>query len=514
MDSLRHRVYIRLSVSEGSRTRVESFRVDGASVYSNTCLAGFVRSTGIGNPLIIGRLEEDRKAILSRCAEDGYLEAQVEYGISLNTDSLSAAVTFHVSEGELICAGNVRVEGTEKVKNRVVERECAFKTGDTLTRKNIRATVNRLYKTGLFNIATMRFDSTGDSTGLPGVRPITLLVEEKDFFSFEMGGGYHSYEKLRGKGEIGYSNLFGFGHKISLTGNMSFIIRKVELGFTMPWFVGLPVNLDLSGSYRWQNEPDIYEGLFGEVKTGFSGWLGQASQYYIHHRFEDVTLKSSVDELLLSDTIPVKNTNSISTGLSYDIRNDILDPSKGIYATIDAEVAGLAGRRSNQFIKVQGGLRGYWSFGTPLVFASALRIGLADPFGSDSAIAVQERFFSGGSTTLRGFAEKEAGPHTVDGLPTGGNAYLTFNILDLRFPVYRAVSGAVFFDAGNLWYSNSGTMGGTAALIDFNDIRYNVGAGLRVKLPFGIVRFDAALKIDRKQDEPAGAFQIDMGQMF
>ena len=77
------------------------------------------------------------------------------------------------------------------------------------------------------------------------------------------------------------------------------------------------------------------------------------------------------------------------------------------------------------------------------------------------------------------------------------------------------LSGAVFVDAGNLWYDNTtATLSDAAALIRPSDFRYNVGAGIRLKLPIGIVRLDGGFNLDPRSGESVGAIHVDMGQAF
>jgi outer membrane protein assembly complex protein YaeT len=512
---LRTKAFIFIGVNEGPRTRVNAIDIAGAQAFENRYLRRYIQSTRTDRPLIIPLIEQDRRAIQNRLGDDGYLEAKVEYEIALDSDSLLADVVFRITENEIIQVSDIEIQGTEKVRQRVVRRECAFDAGDTLGRKKMRATVDRLYKTGLFNLAAVRLSEPGDSGSdkATGLRTATVIVEEKDFFGFEIGAGFHTYEMVRGTGQISYGNLFGLGHSVRLHGKMSFVVRKAELGLTIPWIVSLPVNLDASASYRYQREPS-YEGTFGETRVGFSGRIVDPLTWYVQHRFEDVNLRKSVDTASLSDTIPDKNTNSVLTGLAWDIRDDILEPKKGMYATADFEFSGIGGTRVNQYNKVQLGLRGYTTFGTPLTFASAVRAGAADPYGGDSTIPIQERFFAGGPSVLRGFWYNKAGPLNDSLAPTGGNAYVTINVLEIRFPVFRMISGAAFFDAGNVWYFKAGSLRKTAAMIDFKDLRYNAGLGVRVKLPVGIIRLDGGLKLDRRADEPVGAIHLDMGQAF
>ena len=67
--------------------------------------------------------------------------------------------------------------------------------------------------------------------------------------------------------------------------------------------------------------------------------------------------------------------------------------------------------------------------------------------GAVLAIPIDERFFSGGSTTVRSFDERNLGPHDRSGNPIGGEIFTTFNV-EYKFPYYGDLLGAVFVDAG------------------------------------------------------------------
>ena len=97
-----------------------------------------------------------------------------------------------------------------------------------------------------------------------------------------------------------------------------------------------------------------------------------------------------------------------------------------------------------------------------------------------SEIPIDERFFNGGSNSVRSFAERDLGPH-ADGDPIGGEFFSVYNI-EYTFPIWGEVSGALFVDAGNLLAS--------AEDVGFDDMRYAIGFGLRYKLPIGPLRLD------------------------
>ena len=61
-----------------------------------------------------------------------------------------------------------------------------------------------------------------------------------------------------------------------------------------------------------------------------------------------------------------------------------------------------------------------------------MRLGLSKGMGT--FVPTTERFYAGGSTTVRGFEHNAVGPVDLDGNPFGGDAMLLLNN-ELRFPL-------------------------------------------------------------------------------
>jgi outer membrane protein insertion porin family len=122
-----------------------------------------------------------------------------------------------------------------------------------------------------------------------------------------------------------------------------------------------------------------------------------------------------------------------------------------------------------------------------------------------TAIPIDERFFNGGSDTVRSFGERDLGPHDHRGHPLGGEFFTVFNI-EYTFPIFGELLGAVFTDAGNLLP--------TSEEPGLDDMRYALGAGLRYKLPVGPIRLDYGVNPDPHPDEDFGAFHFSFGFAF
>jgi outer membrane protein assembly factor BamA len=137
------------------------------------------------------------------------------------------------------------------------------------------------------------------------------------------------------------------------------------------------------------------------------------------------------------------------------------------------------------------------------VYAVGVRAGLARGFGG--AVPRSERFFAGGSTSVRGFEQNALGTIDVEGVPAGGQAMFVINN-ELRFPLVSIFDGVVFTDVGNVF----------PRLSDFSltDLRETAGVGLRVRTPWFLLRGDYGFLLDRRDFERRGRFYFSIGQAF
>ncbi len=201
---------------------------------------------------------------------------------------------------------------------------------------------------------------------------------------------------------------------------------------------------------------------------------------------QDIRVNPHAEEF--PDVIGVIQIARIGASYIRDRRDDPIDPKKGTYNTTTFQVAGTALGSEVNFVK----LLNQSSYYRPLnkaVFASSLRVGWNEPYGVSNELPITERYFAGGSTTLRGLNLDEAGP---DG---GGDAMVIGN-LEYRFPIIekriKNLVAAFFYDTGNVFARISD--------VRLQDFTHTVGTGLRYKTPVGPVRLDFGLNLHPEID--------------
>src|SRR6185503_19654737 len=169
-------------------------------------------------------------------------------------------------------------------------------------------------------------------------------------------------------------------------------------------------------------------------------------------------------------------------------------------------VAGGVLQGSARFLKFSGSATKYLPLRRRLILAMRLQAGYVNPFGHYEArsdtlheldlIPVEDRFVTGGASSVRGYFENEIGFRSAppDSGVRGGEVLLLGSI-EARFPLIWIIGGAVFLDAGNVWERPDDitlrrvfTVAGPEA--GYSDMRWSVGTGIRIATPVGPLRFD------------------------
>ena len=452
----------------------------------NLTLTGLSIATDLGNRWSIQDIEGNPRYTLKQ--EVDRLSV-FEHGI------LNLAVE---TEGERVTFGKFHFEGdTDVVKQHVLKREVAHLEGKFWTSDKLSRALQNLSGLGIFRRVQAEPLETGKIEGGDEIKTpephailrtydVSVTVEKQQPRTYSYGGGYSFAESWYGTLELTDRN---FLFKRNIRGYFrSRLGWRDELGYfvdarlTEPWFIGRTRGT-LQLSAKKLEIDDNVRALQGSFIL--SRKLGESHHLDVRYSYRDLNqpvLPTSPEIGLPEEQNPFSTTvSSLRFSWTYDGRVRYLNPIGGMLVETTLEYAGGPLQGGTSFIKGTTDTRYYQKLIGSLVLATAVRCGMTTGLRSNrrAELISFERFWAGGSTTVRGYAERSLGPEDITGTYRGDVRFI-FNS-ELRFPIYSVVRGAFFFDAGNVW--------GSLADIEGNLTHLPAALGAGLYLDFGAFTF-------------------------
>ena len=549
-------VAVSILITEGVRTVVGTVRLEGnASILEAALLQTL--SLQPGTPYSVAQLRRDMDAIQLQYANAGYRSATVQAQPSLTADRAQANVVFAVSEGPRIFVDHILIAGNVRTSAQTIERELQLKPGDPLSLEAEYESQRRLAALQLFRRAPQLTELRhGDET----LRDLLVTVEEAAPTTLGYGGGVEGRLRVvpseveggtaqqkfelapRAFVDVGRRNLFGKNRSVNVFASVSLHPDTSSSGSAVGY--GFP-EYRLLASFH---EPRLFDTAIDGLLTGFVEQQMRSSFNFARQSANAQIARRLTRRVSLSVGYQLQHTNLLDAKVPpadqplidrvftelrlssftvqgfYDARDDPVDSTSGEYLSASGQIAARAIGSEVGFAKGFFTAQAFRSVphGHGTVFAAQARLGLATGFPRKTvqtatgetiaqvgfkALPEPERFFAGGSTTVRGFALDTLGqPDTIkDGYPIGGNAEAIFNV-ELRSPVRKGLQGVGFVDAGNVF--------ALASDIDLMALRTAVGFGLRYKSPVGPIRLDMGFKVKPETGERRSAYFITFGQAF
>ncbi|MGA1796808.1 MAG: outer membrane protein assembly factor BamA [bacterium] len=511
-----HRRYLTITfpIEEGERYTVKEVSVAGNNILTTEALQEMLLVKP-GDVYSRSEISRDITRITDAYGEKGYLTSEVFPGIAEDTSARTVSVAYKIREGSPSFLRWIDISGNTKTRDKVIRREMLAKEGDLLDTGRMRESYRRIRTLGFFE----EMDLKTTPTRVENQFDLEITVAERLTGQISLGAGYSSEEHVVGTFEITQGNLFGRGQRLSASAEMGGERQTYNISFTEPYFMDKPL---LTGFRLYYDikEYDRYtrSSRGGDVHFGFP--LPLNFRYYTEYTYEKVNIYDIEPAILekrhmgedltlfersLLDAEGLTYSSSLLVAFSRDTRDDRFRPTSGSMNRLAFKYAGGFLGGDNWFYTAN--MDSGWYAPLPWwKFVLALHGNLAYASGhGDRDLPVFERLYCGGTNTVRGYQQRSIGPLDWDGNPTGGNKRAVFN-LEVHFPIYEAMGGLVFFDAGNVFDEETHLFA--------HSLRMSVGMGMRIFTPIGPMRLDWGHKLLRRPDETAADWHFAIGTYF
>ena len=510
----RGRLTIVVPVTEGTLYRVGSIAIEGNAILATDALfkeLGMREGATYSPPGERKDMEALRDAYESR----GYLGTGVASRRVPNTETGQIDLTFVIREGQLTTIDLIDIRGNTITRDRVIRRELAIKPGELYDGPKVRASERRLRNLTYFDSV----ESYTEPTDQPDHRNMVFEVEEGRTGQLMLGAGYSSIDDLVGIVEVQQGNfdllnppLFrGGGQKLRLRVQAGSKREDYILSFVEPWFLNRRLSL---GTDLYHRENRYESSEYDETRTGGRLTLGRALNEYlrgeVYYNYERVDISNVDDDAseAIKSEAGQRDVSLLGTGLTYDTRDSVLRPTRGMRNTAEAEIAGGFLGADTDFYRLREINTSYWAvpWFEDHVFAVHVRAGVVEEYDESDSVPLFERFFLGGPYTIRGFNYRDVGPKDENGEPIGGRT-MAMASFEYLVPIVPQIRGAVFYDTGMVW-EEAWKIGG--------DLNSGAGVGIRLDLPIGPIRLDYGwpLETDAFNDDPNGKFHFSFSYGF
>ena len=577
-------VTVAFNVTEGEPTRISTIRVE----YDSTILTeSRVRRLALlkaGMPLDLIVLDSARLLLLGELWDKGYGDAVVDTSTTATEDQRSGTALFRLTPNPRTTVQSVVVSGNDKISQNTILNSISVRPGGLFKRNDVLESQRSLYESNLFRQARISVPNTRDSA-----KQVNVEVIEGKLHGARVGGGFNNVDFFQAEARYTHFNVFGGARRLDVTasaGNLfaqqlngKGIFRNVlaitgtdnpdflqptwaaSVDFRQPAFLHNPDNTFGLGVFGHRRSvPGIYidRGYGGSVV--FTRMVAERAPLSLTYRYEITKVEAS--DVYFCTTYGVCDAPTLKALRSHQSLSPILltmlvnrsddpfAPTKGYVAQMDLETATSWTGSDYQYNRALLDLAAYTHrTGKPRnVLAGHLVLGFVRPLsGSVSEFGIgvlhpRKRFYAGGASSVRGYAEAQLGPRILtiapgdlrtatepngapcdtasvairfcdpntgnisnnrfEPRPLGGTSILEGSV-EYRFgtPFYRLLDAAVFIDGALVGESSF------QALNDIKGIARGTGAitpgfGLRYMSPVGPIRVDIGINPKISEDLP------------
>lgn len=434
-------------------------------------------------------------------------------------------LNIEIDEGSRFQFGNFYFVGDTGVRPFVLNREVSHLSGKLFSLGKLNTAIQNLYSTGVFEpgirweryqqptigstpqlieAENTQIDASSHKHKTARIEDVEIRLDKRKPGSYRTSLGYSSSDGPRGTIALTHRNLFRRNLLFRLRGRWGTLGYLYDTTLTEPWLIGRT-----SGSVQFLGrkleEDDDVRALQGSFSINRK--LMEYQRLNLQYSFRYLRDTSIAAIHPQSST----TVSSLTLLWSQDSTFPKLNPIRGTLNEVTFEYAGRFLGGESSFIKTVTDTRYYnqlTNFG--LVLATALRLGITTGLQTDilhdggTELISFERFWAGGSTTVRGYEDRGLGPVDSTGKHRG-NLQFIFNT-ELRFPIFDPIRGIIFFDSGNVWNA-------------VQDIQYewlpsSVGIGIRLHIGPLIGGVDYAYPLISVQDVPTNSIYLRVGSTF
>lgn len=452
-------------------------------------------------------------------SEESYAFANIEPVLKRNREEKIIDIDFVIKETPRIYINQIHISGNTRTLDSVVRRELRLREGDPYNITKINRSKQRLENLGYFEKVDFKTKRVGESDKVD----LDIEVKEKKTGELNLGIGYSTVNKLTTNAGIKERNLFGTGQELGINVQKSYSNFTGEINYTKPYFSGraIDVGFDLF-SYKQDKRNTL---IYDQQSNGLTVRADYAVTEFLTHQIHYSLSEQTIDNIDSGASVGIQNlkgsfvNSGVGHSLTYDRRDNRINPKAGYYLTLSQDYSGLGGDINT--LKHEGS-GGYYVpvFNDDYILKFMARGGVIEGLGGQG-VRSNYGFFLGGNN-FRGFQYAGIGPRAVTngsavgGSVIGGKMYYV-GTAEFRFPLglpkELGINGILFSDNGTVKGVDEISRQNTQ-IVDSGSLRSSYGLSIAWASPMGPIRLDFARVAKKEVYDQTQNFRFSFGTNF
>jgi len=489
---------VRVALTKGALFHVSTVALPGLPVGFSA--PPLVKS---GDPALAAPILDVSARLRTALHNAGYAFAQVSAPLAVATTATnSLALTYTVTPGPRVRIGAITFSGLTRTDAAFLRRHLALHPGQPYSDTTLADARNALLGLGVFSAVT---PVPQNQVGQGGEIPILFRVTEQKRHAVTLGGAYATDTGVTLSAAWEDRNLFGHAETLTITATANGLGGT---GTTAPGY-------DLKALFT---KPDYYargqtlslslealkQSLTAYSRTGILAGAAlsrplspQMSLTYGPAVVTERVVQQGIGRTYLLLQFPAT--------LAYSTADSVLEPTRGVTASFTLTPTEPVQGTNRPFLIAYGTAAAYLPVEPAAAGVLALRGQVGSIQGtSQFAVPPDQRFYAGGSGTVRGYTYQTIGPLFPDDTPEGGLAMDAFS-LEFRQHVAGNFGIVPFIDAGQVSTANTPFTG---------TLRVGAGLGVRYYTGIGPIRVDLAFPLTRTAGSSAFGIYVGLGEAF
>ncbi|MCF7792796.1 MAG: BamA/TamA family outer membrane protein [Candidatus Cloacimonetes bacterium] len=448
-------------------------------------------------------LEKAEKEIMAFLQKNSYPFSEVGYQLKLNETESNVMVKLQITTGTKMRYGKIEISGNDKISETLIRQQISFASGEYFHPRDFQKTQKQIQQLNMFRYVTVQLAEKEKNDDLVD---ITINVQEAPRLTAQLAVGYGWEERFRTEAKITKLGFLGGIRRAALRFRHSYLEPyNVSIQFDQPAVFHPNATYTLQPYLLKLNETG-YDKQSSGIYSVYQFRFARYSRLYLDYdlKWNNLVAKSDFieDELLEEGKLDYQ-LSSFGLGYTFENSQPLTAPDQGWFFSASAVLSGLAFYSDYNYYQLFSEVRKYTRLTDSFTLANRLKYQVMQAIEPDVSTPLAERFYAGGKANVRGWSRSDLGPLNEDGVASGGNSLLEAS-LELRYPIYKILSGVVFLDAANIWkepYEH-----------DLKELQYAVGGGIRIKTPIGSLRLDAAMAV--WEEKLPVRFYFSIGEAF